>query len=48
VVMMREFFTGVNNVRDIARKALLPEERRCTQLNQYAGLNDYCSVPLLK
>jgi hypothetical protein len=26
VVMMREFFSGVNNVRDIARKALTPEE----------------------
>jgi coproporphyrinogen III oxidase-like Fe-S oxidoreductase len=26
VVMMREFFSGVNNVRDIARKSLSPEE----------------------
>jgi coproporphyrinogen III oxidase-like Fe-S oxidoreductase len=30
VVMMREFFSGVNNVRDIARLALNPEERACT------------------
>jgi coproporphyrinogen III oxidase-like Fe-S oxidoreductase len=28
VVMMREFFSGVNNVRDIARLALSPEELR--------------------
>jgi hypothetical protein len=26
VVLMREFFAGVNNVRDVARKALSPEE----------------------
>lgn len=48
VVMMREFFAGVNNVRDIARKALHPEERRCAMPVKYAGLNDYCTVPLLK
>jgi menaquinone C8-methyltransferase len=29
VVMMREFFSGVNNVRDEARKALSEEERNC-------------------
>ena len=29
VVMMREFFSGVNNVRDEARKALSEEERQC-------------------
>ncbi len=29
VVMMREFFSGVNNVRDEARKALSDEERQC-------------------
>jgi coproporphyrinogen III oxidase-like Fe-S oxidoreductase len=29
VVMMREFFSGVNNVRDEARKALSEEERSC-------------------
>jgi menaquinone C8-methyltransferase len=29
VVMMREFFAGVNNVRDEARKALSEEERMC-------------------
>ena len=29
VVMMREFFSGVNNVRDVARLALSPEERAC-------------------
>lgn len=29
VVMMREFFSGVNNVRDEARKALSAEERMC-------------------
>lgn len=29
VVMMREFFSGVNNVRDQARKALTDEERSC-------------------
>jgi menaquinone C8-methyltransferase len=29
VVMMREFFSGVNNVRDEARKALSDEERNC-------------------
>ncbi len=29
VVMMREFFSGVNNVRDEARKALTEEERSC-------------------
>lgn len=29
VVMMREFFSGVNNVRDEARKALTEDERQC-------------------
>ncbi len=29
VVMMREFFSGVNNVRDEARKALSADERAC-------------------
>jgi coproporphyrinogen III oxidase-like Fe-S oxidoreductase len=29
VVMMREFFSGVNNVRDEARKALSEDERLC-------------------
>jgi menaquinone C8-methyltransferase len=29
VVMMREFFSGVNNVRDEARRALSEEERMC-------------------
>jgi menaquinone C8-methyltransferase len=29
VVLMREFFSGVNNVRDEARKALSEEERMC-------------------
>lgn len=29
VVMMREFFSGVNNVRDEARKALSDDERMC-------------------
>lgn len=29
VVMMREFFSGVNNVRDEARKALSEEEQMC-------------------
>jgi menaquinone C8-methyltransferase len=29
VVLMREFFSGVNNVRDEARKALSDEERMC-------------------
>ena len=29
VVMMREFFSGVNNVRDQARQALTEDERRC-------------------
>jgi len=29
VVMMREFFSGVNNVRDEARKALTDDERSC-------------------
>jgi menaquinone C8-methyltransferase len=29
VVMMREFFAGVNNVRDEARKALSDDERSC-------------------
>ncbi|NMB89203.1 MAG: coproporphyrinogen dehydrogenase, partial [Chloroflexi bacterium] len=29
VVMMREFFSGVNNVRDEARRALNDEERMC-------------------
>ncbi len=48
VVMMREFFSGVNNVRDIAKKALHPDERRCAVVNHYKGLNDYCSVPILK
>ena len=48
VVMMREFFSGVNNVRDIARKALNPEERRCAMPVGYAGLQEYCSVPILK
>jgi hypothetical protein len=27
--MMREFFSGVNNVRDEARRALNDEERMC-------------------
>lgn len=29
VVMMREFFSGVNNVRDAARQALTADERSC-------------------
>ena len=29
VVMMREFFAGVNNIRDAARVSLSPEERSC-------------------
>ena len=29
VVMMREFFSGVNNVRDQARQALSEEEHLC-------------------
>jgi menaquinone C8-methyltransferase len=29
VVLMREFFSGVNNVRDLARQALSEEERVC-------------------
>ena len=29
VVMMREFFSGVNNVRDIARQELSDDERQC-------------------
>ncbi len=48
VVMMREFFSGVNNVRDIARKALSPEELKCAMPEKYAGMREYCSVPLLK
>jgi coproporphyrinogen III oxidase-like Fe-S oxidoreductase len=48
VVMMREFFSGVNNVRDIARKALYPDERRYAMPVKYIGLNDYCTVPLLE
>jgi coproporphyrinogen III oxidase-like Fe-S oxidoreductase len=48
VVMMREFFSGVNNVRDIAKKSLHPDERRCAVVNHYKGLNDYCSVPILR
>lgn len=48
VVMMREFFAGVNNVRDIARRALNPEERACAMPEKYIGLRDYCSVPTLK
>lgn len=30
VVMMREFFAGVNNIRDAARQSLPPEERSCS------------------
>ncbi len=48
VVMMGEFFAGVNNVRDIAKKSLHPDERRCAVVNHYKGLNDYCSVPILR
>jgi hypothetical protein len=45
---MREFFSGVNNVRDIARRALSPEERCSAMPEKYLGLRDYCSVPLQK
>lgn len=47
VVMMREFFSGVNNVREIARLALSSEELACAMPDQYAGLRDYGSLPLL-
>lgn len=39
VVMMREFFTGVNNIRDIARQSLTPEERVCAMPVQKPSFN---------
>jgi hypothetical protein len=46
VVMMREFFAGVNNVRDIARRALSPEERACAMPEKCVSLRDEYSAPL--
>jgi coproporphyrinogen III oxidase-like Fe-S oxidoreductase len=48
VVMMREFFSGVNNVRDIARKSLSPEElMNATPVKNVSG-HTYIKTPLDK
>lgn len=39
LVMMREFFSGVNNVRDIARKNLSPEELANATPIKYVGVH---------
>ncbi len=39
LVMMREFFAGVNNVRDIARKNLSPEELANATPIKYVGVH---------
>ncbi|MEN6408335.1 MAG: coproporphyrinogen dehydrogenase, partial [Anaerolineaceae bacterium] len=48
VVMMREFFTGVNNIRDIARQSLTPEERVCAMPAQKPSLNPQSSKATLR
>jgi menaquinone C8-methyltransferase len=48
VVMMREFFAGVNNVRDIARQALNPEERACSLPEGIAGSSAWYPVRTYK
>ncbi|MBA4375898.1 MAG: coproporphyrinogen dehydrogenase [Anaerolinea sp.] len=48
VVMMREFFSGVNNVRDIARKSLTPEEIANATPVKYVGQHASPKTPLRK
>jgi menaquinone C8-methyltransferase len=48
VVMMREFFSGVNNVRDIARKSLSSEELENATPGKNPGVYTYCKTQLNK
>lgn len=48
VVMMREFFTGVNNIRDIARQALTADERVCAMPVQTPSMNPQSSKATLR
>ncbi|MDP3721376.1 MAG: hypothetical protein Q8R09_02855, partial [Anaerolineaceae bacterium] len=40
VVMMREFFAGVNNLRDLARKNLSPLELASATPVKYVGVHN--------
>jgi len=48
VVLMREFFAGVNNVRDVARKALSPEELANAFPETSPYENSGCNTPVGK
>ena len=48
VVLMREFFAGVNNVRDVARKALSPEELANAFPETSPYENPGCNTPIGK
>jgi coproporphyrinogen III oxidase-like Fe-S oxidoreductase len=48
VVLMREFFSGVNNVRDVARKALSPEELANAFPESSPYENPVCNAPVGK
>jgi coproporphyrinogen III oxidase-like Fe-S oxidoreductase len=48
VVLMREFFAGVNNVRDVARKALSPEELANAFPETSPYENPGCNTPVGK
>jgi len=45
---MREFFAGVNNVRDVARKALSPEELANAFPETSPYENPGCNTPIGK
>ncbi len=48
VVMMREFFAGVNNLRDLARKNLSPLELASATPVKYVGVHSTSKSPLRK
>lgn len=48
VVMMREFFSGVNNLRDLARKHLSPLELACATPVKPAGVHNTTNNPIYK
>ena len=48
VVMMREFFAGVNNLRDLARKNLSPLELASASPVKYVGVHSTNKSPLRK
>ncbi|PKN99414.1 MAG: coproporphyrinogen dehydrogenase [Chloroflexi bacterium HGW-Chloroflexi-4] len=48
VVMMREFFSGVNNLRDLARKSLSPLELASATPVKYVGVHSSIKSPFRK